>query len=75
MLTNNYDKELYWLLGVAVVFVLALLAVVFAKFINGFSRELRYVNSEIRRTDGSERRYWIKKRRRLWLSIIPFVKY
>ena len=54
MLTNNYDKELYWLLGVAVVFVLALLAVVFANLINGFSRELRYVNSEIRRTDGSE---------------------
>ena len=41
----------------------------------GFSRELRYLNIEISRTRGAERRYWEKRRRRLWLSLIPFVKY
>jgi hypothetical protein len=44
-------------------------------FINDFSQELRYLNSEIRRTDGAERRHWIRQRRRLWLSLIPFVRY
>ncbi len=38
-----------------------------------FFRELQYLNMEISRTTGSEREYWLKERRRLWLSLIPFV--
>lgn len=37
-------------------------------------RELKYVNLEIKRTRGSERDYWKKKKRRMWLSLIPFYK-
>ena len=44
-------------------------------FVSAFKAELRYLNREIRRTVGDERRYWIRRRRRLWLSLIPFVKY
>ncbi len=44
-------------------------------FINDFSRELHMLNMEISRTSGEERRYWKRRRRRLWLSIIPFIKY
>lgn len=40
-----------------------------------FAMWLKYLNSEIGRTDGSERRYWKRQKRRLWLSIIPFVRY
>lgn len=41
-----------------------------------FRRELRYINDEIARSHHrGERRYWEKRRRRLWLSIIPFVRY
>ena len=41
----------------------------FALGLEKFKRELRYLNMEIRRTRGSERKYWKKKKRRLWLSL------
>ena len=44
-------------------------------FLINFFRELRYLNKEISCTDGEERRYWLRQRRRLWLSLLPFVKY
>ena len=72
---NNPDTELYWLIGIVAVFFLFLLLFGLVNFINDFSQELRYLNSEIRRTDGAERRHWIRQRRRLWLSLIPFVRY
>ena len=52
-----------------------LLLVSLAKFINEFTHELRYLNCEIGRTEGDERKYYIRRKRRLWLSILPFVKY
>ena len=73
--TNNPDTLLYVLIGFVAVFILIILLFGLAQFINGFSQELKYINGEIKRTDGSERRYWIRQRRRLWLSVIPFVKY
>ena len=72
---NNPDTGLYWLVGIVAAFFLILLLFGLMSFINDFSSELKYINCEIHRTTGSERRYWIRKRRRLWLSLIPFVKY
>ena len=72
---NNPDAELYCFIGIVATFFLIVLLVALVQFINNFSHELRYLNTEIMRTTGSERRYWIHKRRRLWLSLIPFVKY
>ena len=72
---NNPDTELYWLIGILAAFFLFLVIGRFAMFINDFSQELRYLNNEIGRTTGAERRHWIRQRRRLWLSLIPFVKY
>ena len=72
---NNPDTELYWLIGIVAVFFLILLLFGLVSFINDFSQELRYLNNEIRRTDGAERRHWIRQSRRLWLSLIPFVRY
>lgn len=40
--------------------------------INGFSRELDYLNREIARTEGEEREHWKREKRRLWLSLLPF---
>ena len=72
---NNSDTELYCLLGIVAAFFLIVLFVGFTAFFHNFSQELKYLNNEIRRTSGAERRYWIRKKRRLWLSLIPFVKY
>lgn len=43
--------------------------------INDFRRELRFVKMEIRRSNGTERKYWLRQKRKLWLSLLPFVKY
>ena len=53
------DKEL-WMILIALfggIFGFALI-VKFAMWLNDFSGELKYLNSEIGRTDGSEQRYW-----------------
>lgn len=39
-----------------------------------FSRELQYIKLEIGRTRGAERKYWKRKKRRLWLSLLPFYR-
>lgn len=72
---SNSDVAFYWIAGIIVAFFLMILVAGLVSFFRNFSRELKYINLEIQRTDGTERRYWIRKRRRLWLSLIPFVKY
>ncbi len=72
---NNPDTVLYLLVGIVAVIALIGFLDGFFIFINDFSQELKYLNIEIGRTDGAERRYWLRQRRRLWLSLIPFVKY
>lgn len=37
-----------------------------------FRRDLTDIKNEIRRSEGSERRYWQREKKRLWLSLIPF---
>ncbi len=72
---NDVSTALRWLIILIVIFLAILLLVGLVSFYNEFSRELRYINSEIARTVGSERRYWLQQRRKLWLSLIPFVRY
>jgi hypothetical protein len=72
---NETDTGLYWLIGIIIVFFAVLLLIGLASFLNDFSQELKYLNNEIGRTTGAERRHYIRQRRRLWLSLIPFVKY
>ena len=40
-----------------------------------FRRELRYIETEIGRTEGKEQQRWMKRKRRLYLSLIPFFHY
>ena len=54
---NNPDTELWILVGIIAVPILLGLLVGLCIFINDFSSELRYLNSEIGRTTGGERRY------------------
>ena len=60
------------LMGCFVLLFLGGLLVLLVQKYNHFRQELDYVNSEIRRTDGKQKKYWLKKRRRLWLDWIPF---
>ncbi|MBQ4332473.1 MAG: hypothetical protein IJC33_01680 [Clostridia bacterium] len=64
----------YIIIGIAVLLGLPLLGAL-AVTIRDFIRELRRLNMELSRTHGEERRYYERKKRRLWLSLIPFVRY
>lgn len=69
------DTLTWLLLTLSILIIGSLLIYSIAQSIIEFTRELRYLNSEINRTVGAERRSWIRQRRRLWLSLIPFVRY
>ena len=68
--TVIYDILIALFIGI-IVFLL-ILRLVFS--LDSLKRDIRYVNMEIRRTRGSERKAWQKEKRRLWLSLIPFYK-
>ena len=72
---SNFEPGLWILIGVVAIIFLLAVVVGLCAFFSNFSSELKYLNIEIRRTSGSERRHYIRKRRRLWLSLLPFVKY
>lgn len=67
---HNYK---YILIGVGILVLLSLVG--FLAQWKDFQREWRYVNMEIQRNTGRERAHWIKKKRRLLLSLIPFIRY
>lgn len=62
------------LLVIAVLFV-ALFVVRFAIISQAFLHELRYLNQEIARTEGREQQHYMRRKKRLLLSLIPFVRY
>ena len=68
--TVIYDILIALFIGI-IVFLL-ILRLVFR--LDSLKRDIRYINMEIRRTRGSERKAWQKEKRRLWLSLIPFYK-
>lgn len=57
------------------IILIVVLGAFFLSFLIDFLLELRYLNKEIACTHGEERAYWIRQRRRLWLSLLPFIKY
>ena len=56
------------------ILVLAVFIVRFAFTLNDFIQEYKYVNMEIARATKEGKRFWKKKRLRLYLSLIPFVR-
>ena len=72
---NSQDTKITVMIIIAAIIIVPILLFAFADFISNFSRELQYLNCEINRSVGKERKYWLRQRRRLWLSLIPFVKY
>ena len=68
---NNISILLWVLVILALPIVLLLIGVRIVEFV----QELRYLNTEISRSTGVQRQHWLRLRRRLWLSLIPFVRY
>ena len=63
------------LVGIVVIFLIFISLVAISSYINNFSYELKTINHELNRSTGSKRRYWIRRKRKLWLSLLPFIKY
>ncbi len=72
---NNLDTNFCFLICITAFLLIISILIGLTSVLSDFSQELRYLNIEIRRTEGCEQKYWIRKRRRLWLSLILFVKY
>lgn len=72
---DNIDIRILLLIIILCVIIIIPMVIGFAIFLNNFSAELKYLNCEISRTRGTEQKQWIYQRRRLLLSLIPFVKY
>lgn len=70
MSSGDVLDMLYLILG-----ILAVLLLLSLPWLNWFLREMRFLNMEIQRSHGKEQERWKRRKRRLWLSIIPFVKY
>ena len=72
---NTPQTDFWILVGIVAVLVLFRLLVGLFMFIDDFTMELKHLNVEIVRNTGAECEYWLRRRRRLWLSLIPFIKY
>ena len=66
-------KELFILIALFVTVGALLAWIVFG--LEGFRWELKRLNIEIGRTTGEEQKMWRTRRRKLWLSLLPFIKY
>lgn len=65
--------HLFLVVGIGILLVVVFVG--FIKWLLDFRRELQHLTGEIYRTRGKKQKYWIRKRRKLWLSILPFVRY
>lgn len=65
---------IYILLAVIILFFAAVLLVSLVMKLDAFSRERKYIDREIQRSTGEERKYWQQKKRRLWRMFLPFYR-
>ena len=73
-MSPEVDSIIIILAGIVIVFFLVALVVALIHRFDDFSRELMYINQEIHRTRGEERRHWKGEKKRLWLSLLPFYR-
>lgn len=71
--TDLLVSDKLMIVALAVIILIPLIAATIAK-IKTFSEELEYLNLEVERTTGEEQQSWIRRRRKHWLTLIPFVK-
>jgi|GEM_PF-2536565 len=69
------DTLFYLAAAIFALIIIVAILISFVQWIIGFRTEYRYIKNEINRTYGREKKYWIRQKRRLILSVIPFVRY
>lgn len=71
----RYNGELVLGVLLIILLVFSVVSLCSLSWLSWFCQELRYINDEIKRNEGKEQQRWIKRKRRLLLSLIPFVRY
>ncbi|MBR0447629.1 MAG: hypothetical protein IIX28_04100 [Clostridia bacterium] len=74
----NVDSTASWIylgLGIFAIVAIIFVVAVFIPWLQDFRRELRYLNIEISRTQGREKLHWVKRKKKLIRSILPFFHY
>ena len=66
------DTTTVILLAILIAFFAVVIITSLVSKISTFRREMKYINKEIGRTEGAERRYWEQQKKRLWSSLLPF---
>ena len=70
------DHTFIILLVVGVIVLFVVLVVAFSMWLPRFQRELQHLNLRIQQSNSErERQHYLRRRRSLWLSLIPFVRY
>lgn len=70
-----FDTTTVKIIIVAAIWILFFLLYRIVSEIREFRHALKYIKTEIKRNRGSERRYWQKEKRKLWLNFFfPFIK-
>ena len=73
-LINDQTFIVFLVIGIGMLAVVLFVAL--AVWLPKFQRELKHVNRRNQNAQSErERQHYIKRRRRLWLSLLPFVKY
>lgn len=75
-LAYNSSETVLSVLLIVIMLGIVVLAIA-APYLNWFRHELKYVNTEIDRNKENEKEQnrWKRRKRRLLMSLIPFVKY
>ena len=75
MTQTGNDTGLFVMFILVILFLTSLLLVSFIRWVLDFRWELKRLKSEIGRTKGREQERWKRKKKKLWLSLLPFVRY
>lgn len=70
-----FALTLYNFILIVAIFFLVMIIVSFVANLGKFLQELRRLNGKIRLSQGAKRKHLLRRRRRLWLSLLPFIKY
>ena len=72
---SKYHEFYTILILILLILFAAIILIGMIEFSNDVLQEIAHINIEIKRTTGSEKEYWKKRRRRLCLSFLFFIKY
>ena len=75
MTQTGNDAGLFVVFLLVSLFLVSMLFVSLIRWVLDFRWELKRLKSEIGRTKGREQERWKRKKKKLWLSLLPFVSY